>query len=261
LLSPTISTSEKRCRPLISPKKEASSPVKSPTENVAALGAATSSACRGCSKKLPSTENASAADASVVGWYRKNADFCSKACYKSTKKRRTSMSGGKKKRRRDGKTTPMMPPPPSSSVVVVRPVSVPSDSQSPQRRYSTETPLSAIVQQQQQQHSSDFPSTSSSTTFNNNNLSPGGAVSGSTTLFLEKSPVYWTVDDVQNWLINLDQKFCDLTHIFRQQEIDGQALLLLQEDHLAHQMGLKLGPVLKISAALKMLQAGSIVLL
>ena len=35
---------------------------------------------------------------------------------------------------------------------------------------------------------------------------------------------------------------------FRSQEIDGQALLLLKEDHLMSTMNMKLGPALKICA-------------
>jgi hypothetical protein len=35
---------------------------------------------------------------------------------------------------------------------------------------------------------------------------------------------------------------------FRSQEIDGQALLLLKEDHLMTAMNMKLGPALKICA-------------
>lgn len=41
---------------------------------------------------------------------------------------------------------------------------------------------------------------------------------------------------------------------FRSQEIDGQALMLLKEDHLVHHMGIKLGPALKICAKLNMLK-------
>lgn len=35
---------------------------------------------------------------------------------------------------------------------------------------------------------------------------------------------------------------------FRSQEIDGQALMLLKEDHLMTAMNMKLGPALKICA-------------
>ena len=38
------------------------------------------------------------------------------------------------------------------------------------------------------------------------------------------------------------------------QEIDGQALLLLKEDHLMSAMNIKLGPALKIYARISMLK-------
>ena len=41
---------------------------------------------------------------------------------------------------------------------------------------------------------------------------------------------------------------------FRSQEIDGQALLLLKEDHLMSAMNIKLGPALKIYARINMLK-------
>lgn len=41
---------------------------------------------------------------------------------------------------------------------------------------------------------------------------------------------------------------------FRSQEIDGQALLLLKEDHLMTAMNMKLGPALKICAHINSLK-------
>lgn len=41
---------------------------------------------------------------------------------------------------------------------------------------------------------------------------------------------------------------------FRSQEIDGQALLLLTEDHLVSTMNLKLGPALKLCAQIQSLK-------
>ena len=38
---------------------------------------------------------------------------------------------------------------------------------------------------------------------------------------------------------------------FLEEEIDGQALMLIKEEHLVHSMGIKLGPALKISAHLR----------
>ena len=42
---------------------------------------------------------------------------------------------------------------------------------------------------------------------------------------------------------------------FRSQEIDGQALLLLKEDHLMQAMNIKLGPALKICSKINSLRA------
>ena len=41
---------------------------------------------------------------------------------------------------------------------------------------------------------------------------------------------------------------------FSRQEIDGQALSLLSEEHLMKAMGIKLGPALKICASIRQFQ-------
>lgn len=46
----------------------------------------------------------------------------------------------------------------------------------------------------------------------------------------------------------------DVAEEFRFQEIDGQALLLLTEDHLVSTMNLKLGPALKLCAHINSLK-------
>lgn len=46
----------------------------------------------------------------------------------------------------------------------------------------------------------------------------------------------------------------ELAAEFRSQEIDGQALLLLTEDHLMSAMNFKLGPALKICAHINSLK-------
>lgn len=57
----------------------------------------------------------------------------------------------------------------------------------------------------------------------------------------------WTVADVCEFIKNLPG-CTDYVDDFEQQEIDGQALLLLKENHLVNAMGMKLGPALKIVA-------------
>ncbi len=46
----------------------------------------------------------------------------------------------------------------------------------------------------------------------------------------------------------------EIAEEFRSQEIDGQALMLLKEDHLMSTMNIKLGPALKIFARISMLK-------
>ncbi|XP_005986044.1 sterile alpha motif domain-containing protein 11 isoform X2 [Latimeria chalumnae] len=57
----------------------------------------------------------------------------------------------------------------------------------------------------------------------------------------------WTVDDVCNFVSSLSG-CAEYTQVFREQAIDGETLPLLTEEHLLNNMGLKLGPALKIRA-------------
>ncbi|XP_035270339.1 polyhomeotic-like protein 3 isoform X2 [Anguilla anguilla] len=67
------------------------------------------------------------------------------------------------------------------------------------------------------------------------------------------SPVLWTVDQVCAFVYTLPG--CqDIAEEFRSQEIDGQALLLLTEDHLMSTMNIRLGPALKICARINSLK-------
>ncbi|XP_041064097.1 polyhomeotic-like protein 3 isoform X2 [Carcharodon carcharias] len=70
---------------------------------------------------------------------------------------------------------------------------------------------------------------------------------------LHVDPTMWTVDHVWEFIHSLPG--CkDIADEFRSQEIDGQALLLLKEDHLMSAMNIKLGPALKICARINMLK-------
>ncbi|XP_048470872.1 polyhomeotic-like protein 2 isoform X1 [Rhincodon typus] len=71
--------------------------------------------------------------------------------------------------------------------------------------------------------------------------------------FLPNDPTKWNVEDVCEFIRSLPgcQEIADE---FRAQEIDGQALLLLKEDHLMTAMNIKLGPALKIYARINMLK-------
>ncbi|KAM6973837.1 polyhomeotic-like protein 1 isoform 2-T2 [Tautogolabrus adspersus] len=62
-----------------------------------------------------------------------------------------------------------------------------------------------------------------------------------------ESPAQWSVEEVSQFISSL-QGCEDLAPQFLSQEIDGQALLLLKEEHLMSTMNIKLGPALKICA-------------
>lgn len=68
--------------------------------------------------------------------------------------------------------------------------------------------------------------------------------------------VRWSVQEVCDFIRNLPG-CTDYVEDFETQEIDGQALLLLKENHLVNAMGMKLGPALKIVARVEALRAGS----
>lgn len=81
------------------------------------------------------------------------------------------------------------------------------------------------------------------------------------------------VDDVCSWVTSLDPKVAAYAQAFREQEIDGISLreleqvcvrtcscdtlssLLSGQDHMVKILNLKLGPALKLDAALKQLKA------
>uniref|UniRef100_A0A3Q3GLD8 Polyhomeotic homolog 2b (Drosophila) n=1 Tax=Labrus bergylta TaxID=56723 RepID=A0A3Q3GLD8_9LABR len=71
--------------------------------------------------------------------------------------------------------------------------------------------------------------------------------------FISNDPTRWNVEEVYEFIRSLPgcQEIADE---FRSQEIDGQALLLLKEDHLMSTMNIKLGPALKIFARINMLK-------
>ncbi|TRY89324.1 hypothetical protein DNTS_023615 [Danionella cerebrum] len=97
--------------------------------------------------------------------------------------------------------------------------------------------------------------------------------------FLSGSPAQWSVQEVCQFISSLQGQcpeasclFCvglsysfnsynislsgceDLASQFLSQEIDGQALMLLKEEHLMSTMNIKLGPALKICASINSLK-------
>ncbi|XP_041847314.1 polyhomeotic-like protein 3 isoform X2 [Melanotaenia boesemani] len=66
-------------------------------------------------------------------------------------------------------------------------------------------------------------------------------------------PSQWNEEQVFSYINSLPGG-ADVAEQFRSQEIDGQALLLLTEDHLVSTMNLKLGPALKLCAHINSLK-------
>ncbi|KAK5892196.1 hypothetical protein CesoFtcFv8_012599 [Champsocephalus esox] len=71
--------------------------------------------------------------------------------------------------------------------------------------------------------------------------------------FLSATPGQWSVEEVCRFISSL-QGCEELAAHFLSQEIDGQALMLLREDHLISTMNIKLGPALKICASINTLR-------
>lgn len=72
-------------------------------------------------------------------------------------------------------------------------------------------------------------------------------------VFLSSNPSQWSVEEVYEFIASL-QGCQEIAEEFRSQEIDGQALLLLKEEHLMSAMNIKLGPALKICAKINVLK-------
>ncbi|XP_064863118.1 protein split ends-like isoform X2 [Oncorhynchus nerka] len=82
---------------------------------------------------------------------------------------------------------------------------------------------------------------------------PAMTPSNPTVTSTEPTPAQWSVEKVWDFIHTLPG-CVDVAEAFRVQEIDGQALLLLTEDHLMTSMNIKLGPALKICAHINTLR-------
>ncbi|XP_048191451.1 sex comb on midleg-like protein 2 [Perognathus longimembris pacificus] len=72
-----------------------------------------------------------------------------------------------------------------------------------------------------------------------------------------KDPSTWSVDEVIRFMKRTDPQISGpLADLFRQHEIDGDALLLLKSDMMMKYMGLKLGPALKLCYYIEKLKEG-----
>ncbi|XP_067392784.1 polyhomeotic-like protein 1 isoform X3 [Emydura macquarii macquarii] len=88
---------------------------------------------------------------------------------------------------------------------------------------------------------------------NSNMAPPTPDLHGINPDFLSSNPSRWSVEEVYEFIASL-QGCQEIAEEFRSQEIDGQALLLLKEEHLMSAMNIKLGPALKICAKINVLK-------
>ncbi|XP_028298629.1 polyhomeotic-like protein 1 isoform X2 [Gouania willdenowi] len=84
-------------------------------------------------------------------------------------------------------------------------------------------------------------------------LPPSLPMENSAHAVVPATPAQWSVEEVSQFISSL-QGCEDLASQFLSQEIDGQALLLLKEEHLMSTMNIKLGPALKICAHINTLR-------
>lgn len=71
-----------------------------------------------------------------------------------------------------------------------------------------------------------------------------------------QDPDLWTVEDVMQFIRDIDPQLGPHADLFRKHEIDGKALLLLRSDVMMKYMGLKLGPALKLTFHIDRLKQG-----
>lgn len=71
---------------------------------------------------------------------------------------------------------------------------------------------------------------------------------------LSADPNDWTIDDVVQYISEVDSSLATHSEAFRKHEIDGGAFMLLNSDMMMKYLGLKLGPVLKLSNIIEKLK-------
>ncbi|TRZ03069.1 hypothetical protein DNTS_029874 [Danionella cerebrum] len=71
-----------------------------------------------------------------------------------------------------------------------------------------------------------------------------------------QDPDLWTVEEVMQFIRDIDPQLRPHADLFRKHEIDGKALLLLRSEVMMKYMGLKLGPALKLSFHIDRLKEG-----
>ncbi|XP_078617439.1 polycomb protein SCMH1-like isoform X1 [Branchiostoma floridae x Branchiostoma japonicum] len=72
----------------------------------------------------------------------------------------------------------------------------------------------------------------------------------------DRDPGDWSLEEVLHYIRHADPALAQYAELFRKQEIDGKALLLLNSDMMMKYMGLKLGPALKLCHVIDKLKTG-----
>ncbi|KAK6175906.1 hypothetical protein SNE40_014282 [Patella caerulea] len=80
--------------------------------------------------------------------------------------------------------------------------------------------------------------------FQKKNIYPVSTIKKEDILKLDKNPLEWTITNVMDFIKSTD--CANLSRLFKEQEIDGQALLLLTLPTVQEHLGLKLGPAIKL---------------
>ncbi|XP_054638490.1 polyhomeotic-like protein 1 [Dunckerocampus dactyliophorus] len=208
--------------------------------------------CEYCSSLAPATQ------------FKGTKRFCSNTC---AKRYNVSCSQHyKSSRGRNGGVAPVPPPPPETT----------ARRRGPPRRGSSDNKVSGQHRpvkchsdssrsedvtsdgEEEEDSPSLSPSSSHSCSRADHNApqldasAPGG-LPMETASFLSATPAQWSVEEVCRFISSL-QGCEELAAHFLSQEIDGQALMLLREDHLISTMNIKLGPALKICASINSLR-------
>ncbi|KAF7226917.1 polyhomeotic-like protein 1 isoform X1 [Nothobranchius furzeri] len=201
--------------------------------------------------------------------FRGSKRFCSNSCAKRYNVSCTQHF--KSSRGRSGARVPPRPMP-SGGTTLRRGPSRRSSSSSNYNKISSKHPSvkchsesshsEDISSEEEEEEEEDSPSLSPSSSHScsraehsappSDSSAPGGLPLGGAS-FLSATPAQWSVDEVCKFISSL-QGCEELAAHFLSQEIDGQALLLLREEHLISTMNIKLGPALKICASINSLR-------
>ncbi|KAM7542187.1 hypothetical protein Aperf_G00000011187 [Anoplocephala perfoliata] len=141
------------------------------------------------------------------------------------------------------------PPPPPLSAPFSTKFSSPHSLGSPSRR----SPLNPCVSNKSGESQSLYQTETRLQTASHSTVSPASMDLGPCPLLNVHE---WSTDDVYNYLISKDSSLNDVANLFRQQEIDGPALLLVDMDTMRTLLNMKIGPALKVDDILNRLKRG-----